>query len=259
MRIIRTLLGNDAIADSKVEWGTALTILGVEINMNADGFAYKPSRDKVIRWLATLRSAVEQKKLHRGDAMKLAGKLAWGVSKLFRKFGRAMLRPIFDQQTNYKSDMGFELERCLRWWIGILENQLAEFRLWEQPKVHWVHLFCDARGEPPHLGAVLITHDKCLWTHYQPTPEIVQHFRSRKDNQIMGMELLSIVLGIHSFSTDIMGMPVVIHSDNAGSEVLCIVHVTFASHIIYFSLRSGVAVRARGIMRRLCTKFGKIS
>jgi hypothetical protein len=151
--------------------------------------------------------------------MKLAGKLAWGVTKLFKHFGRAMLRPIFDQQSKRCGIIDFELERCLRWWIGILENQIAECRLWAQPKTETLHIFCDARGTPPHLGAVLLSQSQCLWTHCETSEKVVQHFRSRKDAQIMGLELLSIVLGVHTFAAYITGTRVIIHSDNRGSEL----------------------------------------
>ena len=40
----------------------------------------------------------------------------------------------------------------------------------------------------------------------------------REDNQIMGLELLAVALGLSSFSELVQGRHVVIHSDNAGAE-----------------------------------------
>ena len=82
-----------------------------------------------------------------------------------------------------------------------------------------VHLFCDARGEPPHLGAVLVMGRTWYWTHVQPSKEVLQHFHRRSDNQIMALELLSISLGMSTFEHLIANKCVVVHSDNTGSEV----------------------------------------
>ena len=52
-----------------------------------------------------------------------------------------------------------------------------------------------------------------------PPAELVAHFASRRDQQIMGLELLSIALGLATFHSEIKGKKLVIHSDNTGSEV----------------------------------------
>ena len=44
------------------------------------------------KWIATMTEALSKEHLGPGAASKLAGKLAWGCSKLFHRFGRAMLR-----------------------------------------------------------------------------------------------------------------------------------------------------------------------
>ena len=48
---------------------------------------------------------------------------------------------------------------------------------------------------------------------------ILSFFKARKDNHIMGLELLSIFLGLSSFEQLLRKRRVVIHSDNTGSEV----------------------------------------
>ena len=45
------------------------------------------------------------------------------------------------------------------------------------------------------------------------------NFRARRDNQIMGLELLAISLGMCSFEHLLTGRAVVVHCDNTGSEV----------------------------------------
>ena len=44
-------------------------------------------------------------------------------------------------------------------------------------------------------------------------------FTRRRDAQIMGLELLSITLGLQTFKELLHGSKVVIHSDNTGAEV----------------------------------------
>ena len=51
-------------------------------------------------------------------------------------------------------------------------------------------------------------------------PSVLARFRSRRDNQIMGLELLAISLGMCTFEWLLKDKKVVVHSDNTGSEVL---------------------------------------
>ena len=100
----------------------------------------------------------------------------------------------------------------------MLKLELAELREWESREGAPLHLFVDARGHPPHLGAVLFHESGILWTHLEPEKEIMECFKSRRDNQIMGLELLAISLGLATFEKQLEGRKVVIHSDNTGSE-----------------------------------------
>ena len=47
----------------------------------------------------------------------------------------------------------------------------------------------------------------------------LQFFKRRSDNQIMGLELLAISLGLATFVDTLRGRKVIVHSDNTGSEV----------------------------------------
>ncbi len=76
----------------------------------------------------------------------------------------------------------------------------------------------DARGQPPHLGAVLSIGKTSWFTHMATDPAVLSMFRRRRDNQIMGLVLLSISLGLCSFESLLAGKRVVVHSDNTGSE-----------------------------------------
>ena len=82
-----------------------------------------------------------------------------------------------------------------------------------------MQVFCDARGSPPHMGVVIFVDNQCWWTHSIVSDETLARFRSRRDNQIMGLELLAISLAFCTFDWLLRGRTVVIHSDNTGSEV----------------------------------------
>ena len=112
-RLVRILLGPEAIAEQKLECGPSLCVLGVDIAIGKRGFKCRPAVKKVDRWIHMIDVALEADKLlpgiyflrvrtgtpppilccgGAGVASKLAGKLSWGCSQLFRRLGRAMLR-----------------------------------------------------------------------------------------------------------------------------------------------------------------------
>ena len=49
---------------------------------------------KELKWVARIEDVLRKKVLHSGWAGKLAGQLAWASQVLFRRLGRAMLRPL---------------------------------------------------------------------------------------------------------------------------------------------------------------------
>ncbi len=89
-------------------------------------------------------------------------------------------------------------------------------------------MFCDARGSPPHVAAVLFIAGRVLFTHMTPAASLLAHFKRRRDNQIMGLELLGVSLGLSTFESLLAGRSVVIHCDNSGAEAgeSCCGHVT---------------------------------
>eukprot|EP00973_Karenia_brevis_P079188 10987376-Karenia_brevis.AAC.1 len=115
--------------------------------------------------------------------------------------------------------MNPELKESLRFWRQILVSGISEVRHWQVREGGVAHLFCDAAGAPPYMGAVLVDEGTIWYTHMAPPEDLVQCFAIRRDKQIMGLELLSIALGLSTFEQKIKHRKVVIHSDNTGSEV----------------------------------------
>ena len=57
-----------------------------------------------------------------------------------------------------------------------------------------------------------------MYTDLAPADSVLQFFVSRRDNQIIGLELLAIALGMSTFEELLLGRRVCIWSDNVGSE-----------------------------------------
>ncbi len=64
----------------------------VDVSLSCRGFVFKPAADKVARWLRNVSMALKEQHLSPGAASKLAHRLSWGGSHLFKRLGRALLR-----------------------------------------------------------------------------------------------------------------------------------------------------------------------
>ena len=96
-RLVRALLGPSAVAEKKAEWGESLQILGVEIAPNEEGFTCRLAPKKAEKCRGVIEAALTSGHMAAGCAQKLAGRLSWATQFLFKRLGRAMLRPIFQQ------------------------------------------------------------------------------------------------------------------------------------------------------------------
>ena len=86
-RLVRVLLGSGAVADSTVDWGTELTILGVHVQLSERGIRTCPEQAKVIKWMQSIEEALDKGRLKPAQASKMSGRLAWLVRKLFKNRG----------------------------------------------------------------------------------------------------------------------------------------------------------------------------
>ncbi len=83
VRLIKALLGIDAVASHKAEFGLHLTVLGVELAPGSEGFTCRMSCRKALKCRGMIIAALEAWELHSGCASKLAGRLSWGTQFLF--------------------------------------------------------------------------------------------------------------------------------------------------------------------------------
>ena len=96
--------------------------------------------------------------------------------------------------------------------------ELSQEHLFTQDERGIIELFCDARGFPARLAAVIFIDGNIVYTDWAPPPHLLRIFESRKDSQIMGLELLAIALGLSTFLSEVADRKVRIWCDNVGGE-----------------------------------------
>ena len=92
---VKALLGDGVIAPGKAECGPQLEILGIEMEPTAAGFTCRLSTAKAQKSLDAIPEALERGSMYSGCAQKLAVRLSWASQFVFKRLGRAMLRPVY--------------------------------------------------------------------------------------------------------------------------------------------------------------------
>ena len=120
------------------------------------GIRMVPSKGKRDKWLSKIHAILQQGCLYPGEASKLSGALNWASQQSFKKLGRGMLIPIRRQIWAKTSDLNKELELALKWFAEVLQDEICEVVPWQRARKKPVHMFCDARGDPPRIAAVVV-------------------------------------------------------------------------------------------------------
>ena len=157
------------------------------------------------------------------------------------RFGRAMLRPLFQQQHGRHSTVSQSLRLALNWWLEVLTLSISECKEWQPAQQSVVHMYADARSSPPRLGVVVLVDGQYYYCDAAPSPSVLQQFAKRDDGQITSLEILAIALGaqfcypchvpqlswlvcgvyvsgISTFGWALRGRRLLIFSDNKGAE-----------------------------------------
>jgi len=174
-RLVKAVLGEDAVAIGKLEFGTAqLVVLGIVMAPRMDGFTCRLSPKTAEKCSMTIREAIASGTLQPGCAKKLAGRLSWATQFLFKRLGRAMLAPLFGHaygrhvrdtsRVCVSVRWGVSARRCsavekellvaLEWWLYVLSLDIVERHAWNEPESAPAHLWVDARGVPPRSACV---------------------------------------------------------------------------------------------------------
>ena len=219
-KVVDAVLGENALSAEKCEAKNPLTVLGIELNVKGKTILCTLPEAKRLEWARMASEAAEEGCLSSGDAATLGGRLAFAAQHIFRRFGRAMLRPIYRQQHQplREGRISNELRDALKWWADILQEEIAEAFEMERVERRHVHLLCDASGNNAHLAAVLMEGKDVRYVEMVTPADWSQWFVQREDKQIMGLEVLAIMLGLESFRNEIRGANLTIWTDNAGAE-----------------------------------------
>ena len=124
-RLVRVLLGESAVADHKLEYGSELVILGIkvcdasprlcmlggraplaQVAPSEMGVKFTVCPVKAAKWKDDIVEAISKKQLDGGSAQKLAGRLSWSTQFLFHKLGRGMIKPIFARESPQQGPLG---------------------------------------------------------------------------------------------------------------------------------------------------------
>jgi len=167
-----------------------------------------------------MREASTKRYMCQGLAAKWVGRLSFSTQRAFNRVGRAMTRPFIEQQHHCSKGniISKKLRLAMKWWIQALENKVVNTKQ-VSCKREKVDLFCDAASTPPKLAAVLFNgQSRPEFTRIDVEKRLMQKFEDRKDNQIMGLEILAIILGIETYKEKMSGKLVRIWTDNSGGE-----------------------------------------
>ena len=136
--------------------------------------------------LEHINEALSSGTFTQSDASKLAGRLSWATQFLFRKLGRAMLRPLFSRKYSSETGVDEELRLALRWWQRVLSKAIAETYPWKREQLPPAVVLVDARGAPARCAAVLMVDGAIHYTDGPPADELMAMLKDRSDNKIGG-------------------------------------------------------------------------
>lgn len=207
VRLVRAILGPTSVSDSKVECGMTLVILGILVSafrarrlqplLHMLFCKVKSSKLKVefnlcpkkrIKWIDCIKEALACGHLEAGSASKLAGKLNFATQHLFRRLGRAMIRPIYAQACSGTGIVNARLREALEWWLRVLVMDITEeCPLGRSTEQNICKMFVDAASTPAHCAAVLCIDGELVYTDAEPDPSMVKQLAERRDKQITSL------------------------------------------------------------------------
>ena len=183
-RLARAVLGQGLLSEEKMEHGHPLQVLGLHFEADITCVSVRAADTKADAWPQCVENSLKVGRLSAGEASKLAGRLSFAAQHTFRKLGRAMLRPLFQQEHAplRGGRLGDSLKLALRWWKQVLALRLNQ-KVPAHPHQDVVELFCDARGQPPRLAAVLSAEGQVHYTDMATPDQLMgtlAHVTTRK-------------------------------------------------------------------------------
>ena len=156
-RLVRAIFGDGAVAKHKLDFGQSLVALGVLITPKEYSFRCELAPAKAAKCVDTIVKALTSCEMYPGTARKLSGRLSWASQFMFRRLGRAMLRPLFQRAHSSECMLDEPLRVALGWWLEVLKKGVAEEYPWQLEADRPAHLYVDARGVPPRFVACALS------------------------------------------------------------------------------------------------------
>ena len=105
--------------------GELVTLLGLEVSMQAEASYWKLSSDKAEQWVEQISRYLSMDRLTPTEASKLSGRIAFLNTHVFGRLGRALLRPIIWRQidTTGSTRLTKRLRWSLIWFRRVLQEQ----------------------------------------------------------------------------------------------------------------------------------------
>jgi hypothetical protein len=195
-RVVVALMGAGTFAQEKMVCSNPIDLLGLTVSIAHGKVTVCPNEEKQLKWLRDVSVALDTSTLCATKAEKLAGRLSFAAQNAFHRLGRAMLRPIYQQQHKplRKGALRPLLEMSLAWWQRVLSH-----RLWQTKRLgirsDVVDIFCDAASTPARLAAVYMGKAEIAYTEWTPPAQLLLELEPRRDQQICALELMAIALG----------------------------------------------------------------
>ena len=148
---------------SKVD--KALTFLGMfgEFPNRENGNLLRISRpsEKAIRWEAIISPHIASGQILPTELDKLIGRLSFSQTAIFGRFGRSILRPLYNKLTSksYSNKLEHHELQALRWWeaaIGQMQHHIA----YPKPKFPDLAVYTDAASKTRIISALIFERDK---------------------------------------------------------------------------------------------------
>ena len=218
-RVIEAILGKGSVAPHKSAHGSQLVILGILVELKATAMKCTLTEGKKEKWGNQMQAALEHGTLLAGDAAKLAGRFSFAAQMIFNRYGRAMIRPIRRQEYAPLKDgkLSLDLKEAIRWWTVAIKEDICDEKAFGGCTPERVDVYCDAASTPPVIAAVLIGANVCEMA-YMKAEALIPLWLQPRDAQIMGLELLAIVLALETFGHRLREKLVVIWTDNEAAE-----------------------------------------
>ena len=163
--------------------------------MDNDCTRWQLSPDKAIEWANQIKQYLDRNRLLPAEASKLCGRIAFLNSRVYGKFGRALIRPVIWRQTQPfgRVTLTKRLRNSLLWFlIALTENWARTVPYVRLGPSSQVVIYSDAESNA-HVGVVVLYGNK-VWHGHGDIPNNLRRRLKQRKNNIMGYELIGAIL-----------------------------------------------------------------